>query len=78
LFAFNSQNVHVHARPISPGFVHQILPNAHILLKDITTETLERSYAWPPPSMSLLYYLCWASSWLMLRTFTFSWFCMTS
>jgi hypothetical protein len=32
----------------------------------------------PPPSLCGLYFLCWASLWPMLRTFTCSWLCMTS
>jgi hypothetical protein len=35
-FSFYIQNVYVHARPVSPGFVQQIMPNAYILLKDVT------------------------------------------
>jgi hypothetical protein len=34
--------------------------------------SLERSYAWPPPSLSLLYFLCRGSPCPMLRTFLFS------
>jgi hypothetical protein len=33
---------------------------------------------WPPPSLSLLYFLCLGTPCPMLRTFAFSWFCMTS
>jgi hypothetical protein len=40
--------------------------------------SLERSYAWPPPSLSLLYFLPRGSPCPMLRTFAFSLFCMTS
>jgi hypothetical protein len=32
---------------------------------------------WPPPSLSLLYFLCWASPCHILWT-PFSWFCITS
>jgi hypothetical protein len=39
--------------------------------------SLERSYASPSPSLSLLFFLC-RSPWPMLRTFAFSWFYMTS
>jgi hypothetical protein len=41
-------------------------------------QSLERSYAWLPPSSRLLYILCWGSPCPMLQTFAFSWFCMTS
>jgi hypothetical protein len=41
-------------------------------------KSLERSYAWPPPGLRPLYFLCQASPCPMLRIFAFSWFCMTS
>jgi hypothetical protein len=40
-------------------------------------QTPERSYAWPPPSLSPLYFLYWASFLPVFRTFILSWFCMT-
>jgi hypothetical protein len=43
-----------------------------------TVYSLERSYDWPPPSLSLLYFLCRVSPYPMLRAFSFLWFCMTS
>jgi hypothetical protein len=54
--------------------------HALLLISPVTTAvySLERSYAWPPPSLSLLYFLCRGSSCSMLRTFSFSWFLMTS
>jgi hypothetical protein len=71
--------VYVHTRPVSPGFVQQIMPNTYILPIDTTAaQTFELSYAWPPPGLSLLYFLCWTSLWSTLQTFTYSWFCMTS
>jgi hypothetical protein len=50
------------------------------LLAHATTAvwSLERPYASPPPNLSLLYFLCRASPYPVLRTFTFWWFCMTS
>jgi len=33
-FAFYIQDVYVHTRPVSPGFVQQIMPDAYILPKD--------------------------------------------
>jgi hypothetical protein len=50
------------------------------LVAPVTTavQSLERSYAWPPPSLSHLYFLCRGSSCPMLRTFAFWWFWMTS
>jgi hypothetical protein len=43
-----------------------------------TVQSLERSYAWLPPSLSPLYFLCRASPCPILRTFSLSWFCITS
>jgi len=43
----------------------------HTLPKDISAVyPSDRLYAWPPPSLSLLYFLCWASPWPMLRWMT--------
>jgi hypothetical protein len=40
--------------------------------------SLERSYAWPPPNLSVSYFLCYDSPCPILRTFAFLWFCRTS
>jgi hypothetical protein len=39
---------------------------------------LERSYFWPPPSLSLLYFLYRASPCPILRALAFPWYCMIS
>jgi hypothetical protein len=39
-------------------------------------KTLKRLYRWPPPSLSLLYFLCGVSPCRILRTFSFSWLWM--
>jgi hypothetical protein len=40
------------------------------------SKTLEQSYRWPPPSLSLLCFLCGVSPWPILRTSSFSWLWM--
>jgi hypothetical protein len=40
--------------------------------------SLEWLYAWPLPSISLVYFLCWALPLPVSCTFAFSWFCITS
>jgi hypothetical protein len=40
-------------------------------------KSLKRTCAWPPPSLSLLYFLYRASPCPLSRIFTLSWFCMT-
>jgi hypothetical protein len=54
--------------------------HALLLVAPATTavQSLERSYAWPLPSLTLLYFLCRGSPSPMSRTFAFSWFCITS
>ena len=42
------------------------------------SETFERTYAWPPQRISLLYSLCWASPCLVLQAFSWSWLFITS
>jgi len=38
VYAFYIQDVHVHTRPVSPGFVkHIIMPDAYVLLNDMST-----------------------------------------
>jgi len=39
-FVFYIQNVHAHARLVSPGFVQQVMPNAFILPKDRIEESV--------------------------------------
>jgi hypothetical protein len=49
-----------------------------LMPKDMTNvRTFHWSCAWPPPSLSRLYSLCWAMPWPMLRILTFSWFSVT-
>jgi hypothetical protein len=54
--------------------------HALLLVAPATTAvySLERSYDWPPPSLSFLYFLCHGSPCPILRIFAFPWFCMTS
>jgi hypothetical protein len=42
---------------VNPGTVQQIMPTFILM----SLHTPEGSYAWPPPSLNLLYFLCWAS-----------------
>jgi hypothetical protein len=50
----------------------------HVPRVTTAAQSIERSYAWPSPTLSLLYFLCRASPLPMSRTLTFSWFCMIS
>jgi hypothetical protein len=68
----------IYKASVSPGSVQQIMTHHLKLTLQQQSRHLERSYAWPQPSLSLLYFPCWASSCPISRAFEFSWFCITS
>jgi hypothetical protein len=69
----------IYKASFSPVPVQQII--LYYLFRAQTTAvvwTPERSYKWPPPSLSLLCFLCGVSPCAILRTFSFSWLWMSS
>jgi len=60
---------------VCPDIVQQIMLKSYCHYGSLHTCTM---YAWRPPSLSLSYFLCWASLLPMFRTVILSWFCMTS
>jgi hypothetical protein len=62
LYTYQTCTYNIYRASFSPGSVQQIMPY-YLQVAHATTEVqiLERSYKCPPPSLSLLYFLCRAS-----------------
>jgi hypothetical protein len=61
LFCYIYSIYHIDQASVSPGFLPQVSALSAV-------QSLERLQAWPPTSLSLLYFLCWALPCPMLQS----------